>query len=145
MRQREALKNEWRERFGTEYPEDKDKDEQKFKSSKDEVIFRLNVIVKKNEDPAAVVTCLKTLNVYLKNAKENPTELKFLSIRKENKAFATRVAPLIGCIEFLNCVGFKEKTIAGGESFSIEGVPDGFIMGLAMQYLDIHLRRLGAI
>mmetsp|Transcript_11506 Transcript_11506/g.22174 ORF Transcript_11506/g.22174 Transcript_11506/m.22174 type:complete len:371 (+) Transcript_11506:177-1289(+) len=139
LRQRELMKREWEERFSRPYPENEEElasAEAKPKSGKEMIIQAINKLKKlyKTDNPAGLKTCVSTLKIYCDNAWKNPTEAKFHKIKKENNAFKTRVLPFDGSLELLSAVGFKDD---GAEFLSIQGVPDGFLLGQAVKFLDI--------
>jgi len=50
--------------------------------------------------------CLKILKAYLGNVTKNPDDPKYRRINTENKAYKTKVKPLLGAKPLLLCVGF---------------------------------------
>lgn len=52
-------------------------------------------------EQGAGATALKTLVAYIKNIADNPAEEKFRNINTENKAFKSRVAPVVGAVNVL--------------------------------------------
>ena len=54
-----------------------------------------------------VELCVETLSKYIDNIVNNPAEIKYRKIRKNNKAFNERVASLEGTAEFLEGCGFR--------------------------------------
>ncbi|XP_039269828.2 UBX domain-containing protein 6-like [Styela clava] len=68
-----------------------------------------------NKDKSKIEIAVKTISKYIDNIIANPDEEKYRKIRKENKAFSERVAPLDGTEEFLNAVGFKLTMVSSDE------------------------------
>ena len=64
-----------------------------------------------NKNREKINTCIETLNKYLDNIINNPTEEKFWKIRQSNKAFQERVACMKGTEEFLLAAGFSLKSL----------------------------------
>ncbi|PFH33777.1 PUB domain-containing protein [Besnoitia besnoiti] len=145
-RQRQLLRQEYRERFGCEMPEEEDTTEEgaasrlKKMSGKEKVAYWCNVLMKKyrKDQKDGLRVCFTTLKTYCGNAKEHPLEEKYLSIRKENNAFKSRVLPFEGALELLDVCGFKDQ----GEFLVIEGQPDGFVLGQALKFIDVLLDQL---
>lgn len=144
-RQRELLRQDYRERFGYEMPGDAadgaDPEGRVAKmSGKDKVAFFSNSLSKryKKEEPEKLLVCLKTLRVYIGNARDHPTEPKYHRIRKENAAFIARVLPCEGSLQLLEACGFKDQ----GDVLAIEGQPDGFVLSQAIKFLDLLIGQL---
>ncbi|CDJ34825.1 UBA/TS-N domain-containing protein, putative [Eimeria mitis] len=138
-RQRELLRQDYRDRFGCEMPEDPsqaDPEERLAKmSGKEKVAYYSNALFKryKKEDPQKLLVCLNTLRLYVNNAKEHPTDPK-----KENAAFKARVLVCDGSVELLDACGFKDQ----GDALAIQGQPDGFILAQAIKFLDLLIGQL---
>jgi len=64
----------------------------------------------KESDLAGLVTCLTTLQTYIKNLSSNPEEPKFRHINMENGGFKKRVAAFEGAIAVLLACGFHQET-----------------------------------
>jgi len=60
-----------------------------------------------------VELCVETLSKYIDNIVNNPAEIKYRKIRKNNKAFNERVASLEGTTEFLEGCGFRVTKMEG--------------------------------
>jgi hypothetical protein len=78
-------------------------------------------------------TALKTLVAYVKNIVENPAEEKFRSINVENKAFKTRVAPVVGCAQVFKALGFVKDEAEGKY---VLGDPELGLLGEARARLE---------
>lgn len=143
-RQRELLRQDYRDRFGCEMPEDPSHaapEERLAKmSGKEKVAYYSNALFKryKKEDPQKLLVCLNTLRLYVNNAKEHPTDPKYHRIRKENAAFKARVLVCDGSVELLDACGFKDQ----GDTLAIQGQPDGFVLAQAMKFLDLLIGQL---
>jgi len=146
---RKALKEQMRldyiERFGKEPPPEEEAVEQsiKEKSSKDQVAYYLSKMKKqyKDTDSAGLKTCLSTLRVYVKNLQDNPQDPKFKKLKLDNKAFQTRIAPYEGAIDFLEVMGFDKKE-EDGVLEQRKSVPDGWLCGNAIKFIDLILGQL---
>uniref|UniRef100_M4B4P4 Thioredoxin domain-containing protein n=1 Tax=Hyaloperonospora arabidopsidis (strain Emoy2) TaxID=559515 RepID=M4B4P4_HYAAE len=66
------------------------------------------------------LTALKTLNVYVKNLVEKPSEEKFRTINLENPAFRKRVAGLVGGVALLKSLGYEKEEADGNLKLSVE-------------------------
>eukprot|EP00747_Dinoflagellata_sp_TGD_P128015 gnl/TRDRNA2_/TRDRNA2_174472_c8_seq1.p1 gnl/TRDRNA2_/TRDRNA2_174472_c8~~gnl/TRDRNA2_/TRDRNA2_174472_c8_seq1.p1 ORF type:complete len:494 (-),score=139.29 gnl/TRDRNA2_/TRDRNA2_174472_c8_seq1:48-1529(-) len=136
---KERLRLDYIERFGKEPPseEQQKEDDIKNKPLKQQALYWINQLKKTHGgNPDKLKVCINTLKVYLKNARENPMEPKFRAIKKGNKAFVERVAPFEPEVfELLRANGFKDD--ADPEVFAITGVPDGFLMGETIKFLDL--------
>jgi hypothetical protein len=77
-------------------------------------------------------TALKTLVAYVKNIVEHPAEEKFRSINVQSKAFK-RVAPVVGCAQVLEALGFVKDTAEGKY---VLGDPDLGLLGEARARLE---------
>lgn len=67
-----------------------------------------------------VELCVETLSKYIDNIVNNPAEIKYRKIRKNNKAFNERVASLEGTAEFLEGCGFRVTQMEGPDGKSLE-------------------------
>jgi len=138
---KEQLRLDYIARFGCEPPpeEQVEKDDLTKKSSKDQMIYWINAIRKTHKDDPRLKTCLNTLKVYAGNAQKNPTDLKFLRIKKENKAFQERVAWCNEALEMLQAIGFKDSD----EFYAIQSsCCDGWLMGQAIKFLELTVSRI---
>nr|AZL94361.1 peroxisomal biogenesis factor 14 [Nephromyces sp. MMRI] len=154
QRQLELIRNDWRERFGAEYPgaesgdassgaeKDGEKKKKPVKSKREAVAACCNKVYSLNKDvkdDASLKKCLTTLKLYIGNAYNNPNEGKFMRIKKENETFKTKVASFEGTIALLNAVGFLENE--DGDFLEITPPPDGFILSCALKYIEVLLSR----
>ncbi|XP_015780829.1 PREDICTED: LOW QUALITY PROTEIN: UBX domain-containing protein 6-like [Acropora digitifera] len=71
-----------------------------------------------NKDTNKIKACIDLLCRYLDNICKNPDEEKFQKIKKSNKVFQERVAPIRGAVQFLLACGFEDKVI------SVEGLEE---------------------
>jgi len=87
--------------------------------------------------------CLTTIKAYANNAKSNPTESKYHRIKRDNKAFKERVAPLAPeSEELLRAMGFKDVE-AEPEVFAIQSsTADGWLLGEGIKFMDLVLNKL---
>jgi len=69
-----------------------------------------------NKDPELLNTGVNTLVRYVENLINNPEDEKFKKIRVQNKAFQTRIVPLVGGVEYLELVGYTLITDEGDSS-----------------------------
>lgn len=138
---KEQMRLDYIERFGCEPPEEDEQAKAKEKPKKDQVAFFLNKLKKdyKDTNREGLKTCLTTLRVYIKNLQDNPQEDKFKSIKVENKAFQTRIAPFEGCLDLLDVLGFENE---GAVLKQRKSVPDGFLCGTAIKFIDLILAQL---
>jgi len=138
---KETLRQDYIERFGVEPPEKEEGAEIQEKSGKDKVAFFLNKLKKTYfaTDKEGLKTCLSTLKIYIKNMHENPMEPKFKTLKLDNKAFQTRVAPFDGAIDLLDALGFEKKEDCLQQRKS---VPDGFLCGNATKFIDLILGQM---
>eukprot|EP00921_Rhytidocystis_pertsovi_P011893 GHVQ01019261.1.p1 GENE.GHVQ01019261.1~~GHVQ01019261.1.p1 ORF type:complete len:340 (-),score=50.74 GHVQ01019261.1:1060-2079(-) len=151
-RQRELLKLEWEERFGVPYDEsatsgssamtvEQEAASMSKKSAKDQIIHWCSRLKKiyKDSDKEGVVRCLGTIKTYATNVLNNPSETKYLKIKKENSAFKTRIVAYEGAVELLQAAGFTDD---GGEYYAISGIPDLFVLSQLVKYCDVIMRQL---
>eukprot|EP00920_Eleutheroschizon_duboscqi_P039306 GHVT01094658.1.p2 GENE.GHVT01094658.1~~GHVT01094658.1.p2 ORF type:complete len:179 (+),score=52.39 GHVT01094658.1:894-1430(+) len=144
-RQKQFLREEYRERFGKEMPEESAATDQSQSlskmSGKDRVAWWCAHLRKLHaaSNPQGLRSCLPVLRAYCANAKEHPTEAKYLSIRQENSAFKTRVLPMDGAVQLLEVVGFKDD---GQGHLAVEGIPDGYLLGVALKFLDLMISQM---
>eukprot|EP00401_Gymnodinium_catenatum_P079938 CAMPEP_0117575262 /NCGR_PEP_ID=MMETSP0784-20121206/62105_1 /TAXON_ID=39447 /ORGANISM="" /LENGTH=329 /DNA_ID=CAMNT_0005374305 /DNA_START=33 /DNA_END=1022 /DNA_ORIENTATION=+ len=77
----------------------------------DEVVSALVALRKRyiDQDPAGLLTCLKTIRTYVNNLARNPQEAKYQRINCENSAFRTRVAAFEGSLAVLTACGFQQE------------------------------------
>lgn len=74
------------------------------------------------------------------NAKNNPTEPKYHSIKKSSNAFKNKIQILAPeSEELLRAMGFLDTD---PEVFAISGTPDGFTLGEAIKFIDLVLNKL---
>lgn len=140
---KEKLRLDYIERFGCEPPDEELEKEKgiKEKPLREQMLYYLNKMKKDHKDtnPAGLKTCLSTVRIYINNLKENPQDPKFKVLKIENKAFQSRVAPIEGVMELLETLGFENK----GETLEQKkGIPDGFICGEALKFIDLILRQI---
>jgi len=69
-----------------------------------------------NKDQDLLNTGVNTLVRYVENLINNPEDDKFKKIRVQNKAFQTRIMPLVGGVEYLELVGYTLITDEGDSS-----------------------------
>lgn len=73
-----------------------------------------------NKSQDAIKQCIEMLGKYLDNIIEHPGEEKYQRIRTGNKVLSEKVLALRGALEFLQAVGFEQKTITGADGASDE-------------------------
>eukprot|EP01053_Blabericola_migrator_P001379 Blabericola_migrator_1__1378@NODE_1359_length_4725_cov_105_142121_g912_i0_p2_GENE_NODE_1359_length_4725_cov_105_142121_g912_i0NODE_1359_length_4725_cov_105_142121_g912_i0_p2_ORF_typecomplete_len321_score81_83PUB/PF09409_10/2_6e16UBA/PF00627_31/0_0037Tsp45I/PF06300_12/1_5e03Tsp45I/PF06300_12/0_28SMC_N/PF02463_19/0_28DUF759/PF05537_11/3_8_NODE_1359_length_4725_cov_105_142121_g912_i011282090 len=139
-RQRALLAAAYRERFGVDPPSREEMAENEINKAppKERITIylqRLKTQMEQNpEMKPRIQTCLKTVRIYCNNAKANPTQKKYHAISKLNSAFKDRVAGFPDAINVLQTVGFVED----GDEYKIQQiVPDGFLLGQAITFLDL--------
>ncbi len=143
---KERLRLDYIERFGHEPPAEKEEEKDEFskKPAKQQALYWINQLKKEHEknketgadQVPALKTCIKTLQVYLKNAKENPDNPKFHVLKKSGKAFSERIAPFAPeAYELLRINGFKDGE--DPDQFQIEGQVNGWLMGETIKFLDL--------
>jgi hypothetical protein len=138
---KEQLRLDYIARFGCEPPaeDEVEREDVTKKSAKDQMLYWINAARKEHKDDARLKTCLNTLKIYAGNAQKNPTDPKFLKIKKENKAFQERVAWCKEALEMLQAIGFKDTE----EFFAIQSsCCDGWLMGQAIKFLELAVNRL---
>jgi len=108
---KEQLRLDYIERFGCEPPseEQKEREDVGKKTTKDQVLYWIQQMKKAHKDDPRLKTAYATLKIYAGNAQKDPTNPKFLQIKKENKAFQDRVAWCPEAIELLAVLGFKDN------------------------------------
>lgn len=89
-----------------------------------------------NKNPEAMKQCIEMLGKYLDNIIEHPGEEKYQRIRAGNKVLTEKVLALRGAHEFLQAVGFEQKTIAGAD-----GTSDDFLVLNAERASDLERLR----
>merc|ERR1719436_603067 len=104
------------------------------------MLYWLNQLKKNHKDNGeGLKTCLATLKIYTKNLAENPQEPKFKVLKLENKAFQSRVAGFPEAFEFLDIMGFQKHEDRLEQR---NGVPDGWLCGNAIKFLDLMIGQL---
>lgn len=66
-----------------------------------------------NKDHEKVKVCVDTLCKYLDNIIGHPGEDKYRKIRLNNKAFQDRIADMMGAHEYIQSIGFEQKSLPG--------------------------------
>eukprot|EP00397_Hematodinium_sp_SG-2012_P023491 GEMP01024408.1.p1 GENE.GEMP01024408.1~~GEMP01024408.1.p1 ORF type:complete len:380 (+),score=122.69 GEMP01024408.1:311-1450(+) len=138
---KERLRLDYIERFGCEPPTEEEvtKNDITTKSAKEQVIYWINEMKKAHKDDPRLKQCYATIKIYAGNAQKNSTDLKFLKIKKENKAFAERVAWCPEGIQLVQSLGFKDTD----EFYAIQSsCADGWLMGQCVKFLDLAIERL---
>ena len=72
---------------------------------------------------------------YIKNIADNPAEEKFRNINLENKAYKTRIAPVVGGVGLLKAVGFVKNDAAGKWELTADQV-DATLLGQVKRKLE---------
>lgn len=145
---KERLRLDYIERFGVEPPQEDliQRNEIKEKSSKEQIIFWLNEMKKAHKDDARLKQCMTTVKAYAGNAQKNPTDMKYLKIKRDNKAFQERVAWCPEALELIQALGFKDEVAlktGTGEFYAIQkSIADGWLMGQCVKFLDLAIERL---
>ncbi|KAF4743908.1 hypothetical protein FOZ63_000486, partial [Perkinsus olseni] len=140
---REKMVEDYRRRFGRDPPADyfeKSTDVGQMKP-KEAIAYHLRNLKKeyKESNLQGLMTCLKTLRIYLQNAHDHPTEKKYHKINKSNKAFQERVAPFGEAIEVLENCGFCDT----GSALEItNSVADTWLCGQAVKFIDVTMQQL---
>ena len=135
----EKLRLDFIERFGYEPPAALT--EKPAAKPKDRILQLLNVI-KRGFEAETVKACLTTLRLYLQNIESNSAEKKYHRIKKSNKVFVEKIAPVPPAIELLSVCGFEDD---GPTSEFLEiksSVADGYLCGQAVKYIDVILNQL---
>ena len=78
---------------------------------------------------------LKTLLAYIKNIADNPAEEKFRSIKLDNKAYKTRIGPVVGGNGLLKAVGFVKNDEEGKWELTSDRV-DGALLSEVKRKLE---------
>ncbi|EER01676.1 conserved hypothetical protein [Perkinsus marinus ATCC 50983] len=108
---------------------------------KEAIAYHLRNLKKENKENnlKGLMTCLKTLRVYLQNAHDHPTEKKYHKINKSNKAFVERVSSFKEAIEILEQCGFTDT----GASLEItNSVADTWLCAQAVKFIDVTMQQL---
>ncbi|KAF4691638.1 hypothetical protein FOZ60_015096 [Perkinsus olseni] len=140
---REKMVEDYRRRFGRDPPADyfeKSTDVSQMKP-KEAIAYHLRNLKKeyKESNLQGLMTCLKTLRIYLQNAHDHPTEKKYHKINKSNKAFMERVAPFGEAIEVLENCGFSDT----GSALEItNSVADTWLCAQAVKFIDVTMQQL---
>jgi hypothetical protein len=136
----EKLRLDFIERFGYEPPASGTAGPATNVKPKDRVLQLLGQI-KRGFDSESVKNCLGTLRLYLHNIETNSAEKKFHKIRRTNKVFQEKVAPVPLALDLLKICGFEEAE--DGEFLEIKtSVADGYLCGQAVKYIDVILNQL---
>jgi hypothetical protein len=91
----------------------------------DPFIAGLQALRRSCTDAAALDGALKTIRVYVKNAADNPGNKQYLTIKKTNKAFASRVAAVPNAVALLLALGWEEEEEAGEPVLVLKDVNRG--------------------
>lgn len=141
---KEQLRLDYIERFGCEPPTEEEEKEKTIKEKplREQLKYWLMQLKSKHSgtNKEGLKTCLQTLKIYGTNLKDNPTEIKFKTLKKDNKAFQARVAPFPEAMEVLDVIGFEEKE--PGVLVQRSSAPDGFLIGELIKFADIILGQL---
>ncbi|KAJ1605509.1 PUG domain fused to an UBA domain [Cryptosporidium canis] len=137
QRQLSLLKEEWEERFGCPYPEEKVSDVPKGK--KEKVAYYCNRMNKeyRSKDLQGLLTCFGLLKTYINNVQSHPYEDKYKRIRLKNQTFESKVLKYQGALEILMACGFVKDT---SEEFLVippEKIPDTFVCSQAVKFLTL--------
>jgi len=110
---------------GVKYPKDvmkaKIKEFLLSQLSEERALTSVLIIHTCNSPRERVNTAVETLTKYIDNIINNPTEMKYRRIRKNNKAFQERVASLEGTSDFLLGCGFSIVEEEGEEFWVFSG------------------------
>ncbi|KAF7458763.1 PUB domain-containing protein [Cryptosporidium felis] len=137
QRQLTLLREEWEQRFGCPYPEEKTTPIPK--SNKEKIAYYCNKMNKeyRSTDLQGLITCFNLLKTYISNAQSNPYSEKYRKIRLKNPTFESKVLKYQGSLEILIACGFTKDT---NEEFLIvppEKIPDTFACGQAVKFLTL--------
>ncbi|XP_050422857.1 UBX domain-containing protein 6 [Adelges cooleyi] len=79
---------------------------------KDDTMLQSILLIQNcNKDRSKVEECIKLLVTYAENIIKNKDEEKYRKIRLSNKTFTEKVKPIKGAVEFLESLGFVQKSI----------------------------------
>eukprot|EP00929_Paragymnodinium_shiwhaense_P116641 TRINITY_DN8636_c0_g1_i1.p1 TRINITY_DN8636_c0_g1~~TRINITY_DN8636_c0_g1_i1.p1 ORF type:complete len:577 (-),score=232.67 TRINITY_DN8636_c0_g1_i1:151-1881(-) len=142
---KEQLRQDYRERFGCDPPEEDESAQMnaiKEKTSKDQAAYWLNKLktTYKDTDKDGLKVCLSTLKIMIKNLQENPQEAKFKKLKLDNKAVQNKILPYTGAVELLDVLGFEKKEDCLEQRKS---VPDGWLCGNAIKFIELILGQIG--
>ncbi|CUV05335.1 unnamed protein product [Cryptosporidium hominis] len=137
QRQLSLLKEEWEERFGCPYPEEKTNEVPK--GNKEKVAYYCNRMNKeyRSKDLQGIMTCFNLLKTYINNVHSHPYEEKYKRIRLKNPTFESKVLKYQGSLEILMACGFVKDS---NEEFLVippEKIPDTFVCSQAIKFLTL--------
>ncbi|KAL4436460.1 hypothetical protein ABPG74_003026 [Tetrahymena malaccensis] len=135
QRMLEQLQRDREERFGKKFAGNKPADQQAKEPTPFEK-FQVGIKQVKTAHPRNIFldkaqVCLKTIQIYIQNMVNNPTEEKFRKINLENKAYQTRVGECFGAKETLLYLGFVEEG-----TFLVNHNPNFEILKQALTFLE---------
>lgn len=137
QRQLSLLREEWEERFGCPYPEEKVNEVPK--GNKEKVAYYCNRMNKeyRPKDPQGLLACFHLLKTYINNVHSHPFEEKYKKIRLKNPTFESKVLKYQGSLEILMACGFVKDD--SGEFLVIppEKIPDTFVCSQAVKFLTL--------
>lgn len=141
---KEQLRLDYIERFGCEPPTEEEEKEKTIKERplREQLKHWLMKLRDNHKDSnkEGLKTCFQTLKIYVTNLKDNPSEMKFKTLKKDNKAFQSRVASFPEALEVLDVIGFEEKE--AGVLTQRSMAPDGFLIGEMLKFTDIIVGKL---
>ncbi|KAK9173709.1 PUB domain protein [Cryptosporidium meleagridis] len=137
QRQLSLLKEEWEERFGCPYPEEKTSEVPK--GNKEKVAYYCNRMNReyRSKDLQGIMTCFNLLKTYINNVHSHPYEEKYKRIRLKNPTFESKVLKYQGSLEILMACGFVKDS---NEEFLVippEKIPDTFVCSQAIKFLTL--------
>jgi hypothetical protein len=131
----ESLRREKEERFGKKSAEAEKPPEERIRGA----LNAIKTLYPDYRNPGVARTAMSTLRAYTNNILSNPTEVKFRSIKQDNKAFQERVSKVTGGLNFLRAVGFSEEN-----GFWVNQSSDLSTLSLGLHLLDEYLSTLGS-
>lgn len=137
QRQLSLLREEWEERFGCPYPEEKASEVPK--GNKEKIAYYCNRMNKeyRSKDLQGLLACFHLLKTYINNVQSHPYEEKYKKIRLKNPTFESKVLKYQGSLEILTACGFAKDS--SGEFLVIppEKIPDTFVCSQAVKFLTL--------
>lgn len=104
---RRLLEDEKKARLGDKYKA-KEVKQQSPRHIFEDIYFKMYKIYRMGQHET-LKTCIRTLKLYVENIIKDPSNEKFRNINSDNPNFCQRVKDVIGGVQLLNLIGFKEE------------------------------------